>query len=239
MVTAGRSAMATRSPVRAVTLLFGAIFLLIGVAGFIPGVTTHYGELGFAGEESTAEILGLFQISVLHNVVHLLFGVVAVAMARSETGARTYLVGAGTIYLVLWIFGLVVHGEEGQLPPGQQRGQLAAPRAGARPARARAAAAGVAAGPDRRPGPLSAALLTGAARRPAQASSAGSSARRSAGRAAGWSSAGKAAGTLRRCLFIDRTSSTSATTRKQDEHQRDRAGLPVLGGGSASSGVMR
>ncbi len=117
MVTAGKSAVATRSPVRAVTLLFGAIFLLIGVAGFIPGVTSHYGELGFAGEESGAEILGLFQTSVLHNVVHLLFGVVAVAMARSETGARTYLVGAGTIYLVLWIFGLVVHGEKGNFLP--------------------------------------------------------------------------------------------------------------------------
>ena len=117
MVTAGKSAVATRSPVRAVTLLFGAIFLLIGVAGFIPGVTSHYGELGFAGEESGAEILGLFQTSVLHNVVHLLFGVVAVAMARSETGARTYLVGAGTIYLVLWVFGLVVHGEKGNFLP--------------------------------------------------------------------------------------------------------------------------
>jgi Domain of unknown function (DUF4383) len=117
MVTAGRSAVATRSPVRAVTLLFGAVFLLIGVAGFIPGVTSHYGDLGFAGDESGAEILGLFQTSVLHNVVHLLFGVVAVAMARTETGARTYLVGAGTAYLVLWVFGLVVHGQKGNFIP--------------------------------------------------------------------------------------------------------------------------
>jgi hypothetical protein len=112
METAGRSAMATRSPVRAVTLLFGALFLLIGVAGFIPGLTSDYGDLGFAGEESTAELFGTIQVSVLHNVVHLLFGVAAVAMARTETGARTYLVGAGTIYLVLWIFGLIVHGED-------------------------------------------------------------------------------------------------------------------------------
>ena len=109
--------MATRSPVRAVTLLFGALFLLIGVAGFIPGVTSHYGDLGFAGEGSEAEILGLFQTSVLHNVVHLLFGVAAVAMSRSETGARTYLIGAGTTYLVLWIYGLVVHGHKGNFIP--------------------------------------------------------------------------------------------------------------------------
>ena len=55
---------------------------------------------------------------MLHNVVHLLFGVAAVAMARTETGARTYLVGAGTIYLLLWIFGLVVDGgEQGNFVP--------------------------------------------------------------------------------------------------------------------------
>ena len=109
--------MATRSPVRAVTLLFAAVFLLIGVAGFIPGLTTDYGDLGFAGEGSTAELLGVFQTSVLHNLVHLLFGVVGLAMARSETGARTYLVGGGTIYMLLWIYGLVVHGGKGNFIP--------------------------------------------------------------------------------------------------------------------------
>lgn len=114
MVTPGRTATAGRSPVRAVTLLFGAVFLLVGVAGFIPGLTTDYDHLGFAGEESTAELLGTFQVSVLHNIVHLLFGVFAVAMARTETGARTYLVGGGTVYLLLWIFGLIVHGGEGK-----------------------------------------------------------------------------------------------------------------------------
>ena len=114
MVTAGGAARAGRSPVRAVALLFGAVFLLVGVAGFIPGLTTDYGDLGFAGSGSTAELLGTFQVSVLHNIVHLLFGVAAVAMARSETGARTYLVGAGTVYLLLWILGLVVHGGDGK-----------------------------------------------------------------------------------------------------------------------------
>lgn len=114
METAGRSAMVTRSPVRAVALLFGAVFLLIGVAGFIPGLTTDYGDLAFAGEESTAELFGILQVSVLHNLVHLLFGVAGVAMARTETGARTYLVSAGTIYLVLWIYGLIVTGGDGK-----------------------------------------------------------------------------------------------------------------------------
>src|SRR5918993_1456450 len=122
MVTAGRAAAATRSPVRAVTLLFGAVFLLVGVAGFIPGVTSHYGDLGFAGEGSEAEILGLFQTSVLHNVVHLLFGVFGVAMARSETAARMYLTAGGSAYLTLWVYGLIVHGHKGNFIPVDNEG---------------------------------------------------------------------------------------------------------------------
>ena len=114
MVIPGRTTVAGRSPVRAVTLLFGAVLLLVGVAGFIPGVTTDYDHLGFAGDGSTAELLGTFQVSVLHNIVHLLFGIAAVAMARTETGARMYLVGGGTIYLLLWILGLVLLGGEGK-----------------------------------------------------------------------------------------------------------------------------
>jgi hypothetical protein len=114
MVTSGGAAMARRSPAQAVTLLFGAVFLLVGVAGFIPGLTSHYGDLGFAGPDSTAELLGTFQVSVLHNLVHLLFGVAGIAMARSEVGARTYLVGGGTIYLLLWILGLVLVGGGGK-----------------------------------------------------------------------------------------------------------------------------
>ena len=53
-------------------------------------------------------LLGLFQVSILHNIVHLLFGVAGLAMARRADSARTYLIGGGVIYLMLWIYGLVV-----------------------------------------------------------------------------------------------------------------------------------
>jgi hypothetical protein len=56
-------------------------------------------------------LLGLFQVSVLHNIVHLLFGVAGVALARTATGSRSYLLVGGAIYLVLWIYGLVVDQE--------------------------------------------------------------------------------------------------------------------------------
>lgn len=52
----------------------GAVFLLVGVLGFIPGITSNYDTLRFAGHGSAALLLGIFQVSVLHNIVHLLFG---------------------------------------------------------------------------------------------------------------------------------------------------------------------
>lgn len=86
----------------------GAVFLLVGILGFIPGITTNYDSLGVAGHESGALLLGVFQVSVLHNIVHLLFGVAGLLMARTRTQAKTYLLYGGVIYLVLWVYGLVV-----------------------------------------------------------------------------------------------------------------------------------
>lgn len=98
----------TRTPVQLAALVVGAVFLLVGVLGFVPGITTNYGELSFAGHTSGALLLGLFQVSVLHNIVHLLFGVAGVALARTAPSARNYLVGGGAVYLVLWIYGLII-----------------------------------------------------------------------------------------------------------------------------------
>lgn len=86
----------------------GAVFLLVGVLGFIPGITTGYDTMEMAGHESNAELLGIFEVSVLHNLVHLLFGVAGLAMARTWNGARSYLIGGGAIYLVLWLYGLLI-----------------------------------------------------------------------------------------------------------------------------------
>lgn len=98
---------------RAATIV-GAVFLLVGIAGFVPGITTNlYDGLEFAGHEGNAELLGVFQVSVLHNIVHLLLGVAGLVLARSVSGARTYLVGGGAIYLVLWIYGLVIDNDSG------------------------------------------------------------------------------------------------------------------------------
>ncbi|MDP9435170.1 MAG: DUF4383 domain-containing protein [Actinomycetota bacterium] len=85
-----------------------ATFLLVAVLGFVPGITTNYSELSFAGHESEAKLLGLFQVSVLHNLVHALFGVAGLLAARTVGGARGFLLGAGAIYLVLTVYGFAI-----------------------------------------------------------------------------------------------------------------------------------
>jgi hypothetical protein len=95
--------------VQVAALFVGIAFLLVGILGFIPGITTNlYDGLKFAGHDGDAKLLGLFQVSILHNIVHLLFGVAGIALAKTFSGARSYLIGGGIIYLVLWVYGLVV-----------------------------------------------------------------------------------------------------------------------------------
>jgi len=67
--------MRDRTPVQSLAALVGLVFLLVGILGFIPGITSHYSDLGFAGHDSTAKLLGIFQTSVLHNIIHIAFGV--------------------------------------------------------------------------------------------------------------------------------------------------------------------
>lgn len=97
----GRIGGTGRTPVQVVALIFGVVFLLVGIAGFVPGLTTQYDEMGFAGRRSMAMLLGLFMVSGLHNIVHLLYGLAGLAAARTWRASRLYLVVGGVVYLVL------------------------------------------------------------------------------------------------------------------------------------------
>ncbi len=88
-------------------LLFGAVFVLVGILGFIPGITTNYGDMTFAGQGSGAELLGIFQVSILHNIAHLLFGV-GILAAKKHSSAVQYLLFGGLVYVVLFVYGLIV-----------------------------------------------------------------------------------------------------------------------------------
>ncbi|MFG1945916.1 DUF4383 domain-containing protein [Nonomuraea sp. NPDC048826] len=99
---------ARRTPVQLAALVAGAVFLLVGVLGFVPGITTNFDQLQFASHESDAMLLGVFQVSILHNIVHLLFGVAGILLARTWSGARNFLIGGGVIYLLLWLYGMLI-----------------------------------------------------------------------------------------------------------------------------------
>jgi hypothetical protein len=93
--------------VRTAATAVGAVFLLVGILGFVPGITSNYDTMSFAGHTSEAKLLGIFQVSILHNIVHILFGVIGLALARRTDSAISFLIGGGVVYLVLWLYGLV------------------------------------------------------------------------------------------------------------------------------------
>lgn len=114
-----------RAPLAELGLIISIGFLAVGILGFIPGITTHYSDIQFAGHDSDAKLLGVFQVSVLHNLVHLLFGVVGLFLCRTGAGARAFLVGGGLIYLVLTLYGfLISEGSGWNFVPVDRAGNL-------------------------------------------------------------------------------------------------------------------
>jgi hypothetical protein len=97
-----------RSTIQSVASWTGTAFLIIGILGFIPGVTDQFAELKAAGHRSTAQLFGVFDVSILHNLLHVVLGIAGLWLARSWAGARIYLVGGGALYLAIWIYGLAV-----------------------------------------------------------------------------------------------------------------------------------
>ena len=103
---------------RTAALVFGLVFLAVGIAGFIPGLTTDADELELSGHESGAELLGVFQVSGLHNAVHILFGLAGIVASRRWMWSRVYLIASGIAYLGLLVYGLAVeHDSEANFVP--------------------------------------------------------------------------------------------------------------------------
>jgi Domain of unknown function (DUF4383) len=103
-----RAGAGRRHPVQLAAAVVGAVFLLVGILGFIPGVTANYDQLAFAGHNSGALLLGLFAVSILHNLVHAAFGVAGLLLSRTRSGAKNFLIIGGIVYAVLWLYGLLI-----------------------------------------------------------------------------------------------------------------------------------
>jgi hypothetical protein len=99
--------------VRRVAMIFGIVFLLIGVLGLVSS-----GGMEMGADPAPAKLLGLFAVNLLHNVVHLLFGVWGLVASRSFAGAKMFAQVAGVIYIVLAVLGFVAPTTFGLIPIG-------------------------------------------------------------------------------------------------------------------------
>ena len=89
--------------VKTAAILFGIVFLAIGILGFVPSITTDMNGMPM--------LLGIFHVNTLHNVVHLASGAVALLCGMSGAGAsRTYFRIFGVIYLLVAILGFYPDG---------------------------------------------------------------------------------------------------------------------------------
>lgn len=88
-----------RSPAQTAARLVGIVFLVIGVFGFVPGVTHSLDQFADAG---------MFRFSVLRNLVHLTFGVLGLVAGDRQSMARTYLLAGGITYVGLWLYVLLI-----------------------------------------------------------------------------------------------------------------------------------
>ena len=98
----------TAPMVQMAAMVIGAVFLLIGLAGFIPGITTGFDRLEWAGPHSGALLLDLFAVSVLHNTAHIAAGIAGLVLARAPGTARVYLVCGGVLCSALWLYGVLI-----------------------------------------------------------------------------------------------------------------------------------
>ncbi|GGC11798.1 hypothetical protein GCM10011494_33270 [Novosphingobium endophyticum] len=94
---------------RGFALIFGVVFGLVGIAGFVPSLVTavHGPHPPLAVETGYGLLLGLFPINLLHNLVHVLFGLWGLIGSRSIVASKFYARSVAVIYAVLSIAGLV------------------------------------------------------------------------------------------------------------------------------------
>jgi hypothetical protein len=100
----GAATRAPRTAPQVLTLIVGIVYTLIGVVGFF--VT---GFDNFAGHEG--ELLLGFEVNPLHNIVHVLVGVLGLALSARLATARTFGWLLFIAYGVVFVYGLIVDKE--------------------------------------------------------------------------------------------------------------------------------
>jgi len=85
--------------VRLIAVLFGIGFIFVGVAGFLP----TFSKEGL--------LFGIFEVDSLHNIVHLVSGVIAIMAATSYRFTKIYFTVFGLIYTIVAIVGFWRNGD--------------------------------------------------------------------------------------------------------------------------------
>jgi hypothetical protein len=85
----------TMSNTQKITFAFGAFYVLIGILGFVPGITTATANAG------QGLLLGIFAVNTIHNIAHLVLGLALVA--GSMSAANTLMVNKvmAVVFLLL------------------------------------------------------------------------------------------------------------------------------------------
>ena len=100
----------SKSPNRLLGVVFGVVYLLIGILGFF--ITSSTGFVSTSGPK----LIGLFEINPLHNVAHLIIGaallIAGLSGARAARGLNTTI---GAVYLLLGVVGLFIAGGNNSL----------------------------------------------------------------------------------------------------------------------------
>lgn len=99
--------------IQRVATISGLVFIVVSVLGLAAG-----GMPGMKMGGASVMLLGLFPVNMLHNVVHLAFGVWGVIAGRGEKASVTYALGSGVAYLCLGVLGLFTDSLLGMVPIG-------------------------------------------------------------------------------------------------------------------------
>ena len=93
--------------IRKFALIFGIVYMLVGVLGFVPGLVQHHEMPDLTVKPFSGKMLGLFPINVLHNIVHMAIGAWGILASRSVGASRLFGKGLAIFYGLLVILGLI------------------------------------------------------------------------------------------------------------------------------------
>ncbi len=101
---------------RTVAAVFGVVYVLVGVLGFLPGLVTGDAPAGM--ESAEGSLLGIFPVNAVHNIVHLVIGAALLYGATGRDAAIGVLKVIGAVYILVGILGIVSANGFGILPLG-------------------------------------------------------------------------------------------------------------------------